>query len=196
LGTPYSVLMPIFADQVFHGGSRTFGLLMGTSGAGALAGALTLACRPHIQGLGRWIAASALGFGLALVGFAFSRSLVLSLVLMLLAGFAYMVEMAATNTLIQMMVPNAFRGRVMSIYAMMFLGMAPLGGLLAGVLAHRLGAPVTVALGGLCCVACGGAFTLHYGTWRLSARTLLQAAGADLEAQTSLQGTQASSSKS
>ena len=177
LGTPYSVLMPIFADQVFHGGSRTFGLLMGTSGAGALAGALTLACRPHFRGLGRWIAATSLGFGIALIGFACSRSLFLSLPLMLLVGFTYMVEMAATNTLIQMMVPNAFRGRVMAIYAMMFLGMAPLGGLLAGVIAHHLGAPLTVALGGVGCVACGGAFTLHYGTWRRSARELLQAAG-------------------
>jgi len=88
-----------------------------------------------------------------------------------------MVEMAATNTLIQMMVPNAFRGRVMAIYAMMFLGMAPLGGLLAGVIAHHLGAPLTVALGGIACVVCGGAFTLHYGTWRRSARGVLQAAG-------------------
>jgi len=177
LGTPYGVLMPIFADQVFHGSSRTFGLLMGTSGAGALAGALTLACRPHFHGLGRWIAASSLGLGLALIAFASSRSLLLSIPLMLLVGFTYMVEMAATNTLIQMMVPNAFRGRVMSIYAMMFLGMAPLGGLMAGLLAHRLGAPLTVALGGFGCLVCGCAFTLHYGTWRIEAKSLLQTAG-------------------
>jgi MFS family permease len=177
LGTPYSVLMPIFAGQVFHGSSRTFGLLMGTSGAGALAGALTLACRPHFHGLGRWIAVTSLAFGVALVAFAFSRSLWLSIPLMLLVGFTYMVEMAATNTLIQMMVPDAFRGRVMSIYAMMFLGMAPLGGLMAGLLAHRLGAPLTVALGGLGCAACGCAFTLHYRTWRDGARVLLRTAG-------------------
>ena len=175
LGTPYAVLMPIFAAQVFHGGSRTFGLLMGTSGAGALVGALTLAHRTNARGLGRWIAGTALGFGLALMGFAGSRSLPLSILLMLLVGFCYMVEMAATNTLIQMMVPNAYRGRVMAIYAMMFLGMAPLGGLLAGFLAHHLGAPVTVALGGACCVLCGGLFSLHYGTWRLAAREHLQA---------------------
>jgi len=179
LGTPYSVLMPIFAAQVFHGGARTFGLLSATSGAGALAGALTLACRPHFHGLGRWVAASALGFGLALAGFAYSRSLWLALPLLLLAGFCYMVEMAATNTLLQMMVPDGFRGRVMSIYAMMFLGMAPLGGLLAGGLAHRLGAPLTVALGGAGCVAGAAIFILHYGNWRTGARVLLQAAGAD-----------------
>jgi MFS family permease len=173
LGTPYSVLMPIFAAQVFHGSSRTFGLLMGTSGAGALAGALTLACRPHSRGLGRWIAGTALTFGVALIGFAFSRTLWLSLPLMLVGGYCFMVEMAATNTMIQMMVPDAFRGRVMSIYTMMFLGMAPLGGLLAGLAAHRLGAPVTVALGGAGCMLCGGVFTLHYRAWRLGAKALL-----------------------
>ena len=177
LGTPYGVLMPIFAAQVFHGSSRTFGLLMGTSGAGALAGALTLACRPHFHGLGRWIAATSLVLGISLIAFAYSRSLWLSIPLMLVVGYSYMVEMAATNTLIQMMVPDAFRGRVMSIYAMMFLGMAPVGGLLAGLLAHRLGAPLTVALGGLGCMVCGGAFTLHYRTWRAGAKELLQAAG-------------------
>jgi len=177
LGTPYGVLMPIFADQVFHGSSRTFGLLMGANGAGALAGALTLASRPHVHGLGRWIAGTSLVLGISLAAFAFSTSLWLSIPLMLLAGYCYMVEMAATNTLIQMMVPDAFRGRVMSIYAMMFLGMAPVGGLLAGLLAHRLGAPLTVALGGLGCLLCGCAFTLHYRAWRTGARLLLHVAG-------------------
>ena len=177
LGVPYSVLMPIFAAQVFHGSSRTFGLLMGTSGAGALAGALTLACRPHSHGLGRWITATSLAFGAALIGFACSRSLWLSLPLMLLVGFCFMVEMAATNTMIQMMVPDAFRGRVMSFYAMMFLGMSPLGGLLAGLVAHQVGAPATVALGGAGCVVCGCAFALHFRRWREGARGLLRAAG-------------------
>jgi MFS family permease len=148
---------------------------MGTSGAGALAGALTLACRPHHDGLGRWIAATSLGLGLSLVGFAYSRTLWLSIPLILAVGYTYMVEMAATNTLIQMMVPDAFRGRVMSIYAMMFLGMAPVGGLLSGLLAHRLGAPLTVALGGLGCVLCGAAFTLHYRAWHAGAKVMLRA---------------------
>jgi len=175
LGTPHSVLMPIFAAQVFHGSSRTLGLLMGTSGAGALAGALTLACRPDFNGLGRWIAATSMVFGAALIGFACSRSLWLSLPLMLVAGYCFMVGLAATNTMIQMMVPDAFRGRVMSIYAMMFLGMAPVGGLLSGLLAHRLGAPLTVALGGLGCVLCGAAFTLHYRAWHAGAKVMLRA---------------------
>jgi MFS family permease len=173
LGAPYMVLLPIYADQVFHGGARTFGLLSAMSGAGALAGALTLAFRPDTRGLGRWVAATALGFGLALIAFAWSRSLWVAVPMMLLTGYAYMVEMAATNTLIQMMVPDAFRGRVMSIYTMMFLGMAPLGGLLAGGLAHRLGAPFTVALGGFGSLAAAGVFILHYGRWRAGARALL-----------------------
>jgi MFS family permease len=182
LGAPYQVLMPIFAAEVFHGGSKVFGLLSSTSGLGALAGAVTLAVRPHFHGLGRWIAATALLFGLALASFAGSRTLVLSLPLLFLAGGAYMVEMAATNTLIQMMVPDAFRGRVMSIYAMMFLGMAPLGGLLAGLLAHRLGAPLTVGLGGMGCLACGGAFTWYYRRWREGARDLVRAAEREAKA--------------
>jgi MFS family permease len=158
---------------VFHGSSRTFGLLMGTSGAGALAGALTLACRPHFHGLGRWIAATSLLLGVSLIAFAYSRSLWLSIPLMLVVGYSYMVEMAATNTLIQMMVPDAFRGRVMSIYAMMFLGMAPLGGLAAGLVAHRLGAPLTVFLGGAGGLGSGLLFLWHFPTWRRGARTLL-----------------------
>jgi MFS family permease len=177
LGSPHSVLMPIFAGQVFHGSSRTLGLLMGTSGAGALAGALTLASRPDFNGLGRWIAAASMGFGAALIGFACSRSLWLSLPLMLVAGYCFMVGLAATNTMIQMMVPDAFRGRVMSIYSMMFLGMAPVGGLLGGLVANRLGAPATVALGGAGCLVCGCAFTLHYRDWREGARALLGRAG-------------------
>ena len=166
LGLPYSVLMPVFADQVFHGHSGTFGLLMGASGAGSLAGAVTLACRPHSRGLERWIGTCSVSFGLALIGFAFSRSLLGSIPLLLVAGFAFMVQVASTSTLIQMRVPDALRGRVMSIYVMMFGGMVPLGGLLAGLAAHRLGAPLTVALGGLGCLACGCAFSLKHGTWQ------------------------------
>jgi MFS family permease len=179
LGTPHQILLPIFAAEVFHGTSRTFGLLSALSGAGALAGALTLAIRPDHHGLGRWIATTALGFGAALMAFAGSRWLPLSGLLLMLGGFCYMVELAATNTMIQMMVPDAFRGRVMSLHAMMFLGMSPLGGLLAGLVAHRLGAPATVALGGLGCAACGAAFTLRYRSWREGARVLVRAAEAE-----------------
>ena len=182
LGTPHQVLLPIFAAEVFHGGSRTFGLLSAVSGVGALAGAMTLAMRPSHHGLGRWIAGMALAFGVAVVLFAASRMVALSALLLMVGGFCWMVQLSATNTLIQMMVPDAYRGRVMSLHAMMFLGMSPLGGLLAGMAAHRLGAPLTVALGGLGCAACAGAFILHYRPWREGARELMRAREAEQRA--------------
>src|SRR5204862_534199 len=152
---PYLVLMPVFADDILHGGAAALGLLTGASGVGALAGALSLAARRGFRGLGRWVAISTFAFGIALALFAWSRSFWLSAALLVPVGFAMMVQMAASNTLIQAMVPDRLRGRVMAVYSMMFLGMAPFGALLAGLLAHRLGAPLTVAMGGLVCI--GGA---------------------------------------
>ena len=172
LGMPYSVLMPIFADQILHGGAKALGLLMGISGLGALAGAFSLALRRSPRGLGEWIAAAASGFGLSLLAFSFSRSFPLSVLLMVPVGFCFMVQMAATNTLIQMMIPDSLRGRVMSVYSMMFMGMAPIGALLGGTLAHHLGAPLTVALGGAGCLAAGLAFALRLPRWRQGARAL------------------------
>lgn len=175
LGMPYSVLMPIFAGQILHGGARALGTLMGASGVGALAGAVTLAMRPSPKGLGTWIAACASGFGAALIAFSLSRTFPLSVLLMLPVGFGMIVQMASSNTLIQMMVPDALRGRVMSVYSMMFMGMAPIGALLGGTLAHRLGAPLTVALGGAGCFLGGLVFALRLPAWRQSARTLFRA---------------------
>lgn len=172
MGMPYSVLMPIFADQILHGGPKALGLLMGTSGVGALAGALSLALRRSPRGLGRWIAVSAMGFGAALVAFSFSRSLPLSVMILLPVGFTLMVEMASSNTLIQMMIPDALRGRVMSVYSMMFMGMAPIGALLGGTLAHKLGAPLTVALGGCGCLVAGLVFALRLPRWKQGAQNL------------------------
>ncbi len=172
MGMPYSVLMPIFADQILHGGPRALGLLMGTSGVGALAGALSLALRRSPRGLGRWIAVSAMGFGAALVVFSFSRSFPLSVLILLPVGFTLMVEMASSNTLIQMMIPDLLRGRVMSVYSMMFMGMAPIGALLGGALAHKLGAPITVALGGGGCLLAGLVFALRLPQWKQGAQLL------------------------
>ncbi len=172
MGMPYSVLMPIFADQILHGGAKALGLLMGTSGAGALAGALSLALRRSPRGLGRWIAGSAMGFGAALIIFAISRRFLLSVLIMLPVGFTLMVEMASSNTLIQMMIPDALRGRVMSVYSMMFMGMAPVGALVGGVLAHHLGAPLTVAVGGGGCFAAGLVFALRLPRWKQGAQSL------------------------
>jgi MFS family permease len=174
MGMPYSVLMPIFADKILHGGPKALGLLMGTSGVGALIGALSLALRRSPRGLGRWIAMSVLGFGAALIAFSTSRSFLLSVLMMLPMGFTLMVEMASSNTLIQMMIPDALRGRVMSIYSMMFMGMAPIGALIAGTLAHKLGAPLTVALGGCGCLAAGLIFALRLPQWKRGAQRLYQ----------------------
>ena len=173
MGMPYSVLMPIFADRILGGGPDAYGLLMSASGVGALAGAATLTVRRHIRGLGRWVAVSATGFGVSLIAFAFSRSLWLSALLLVPAGFCMMVEMAASNTLIQAMIPDRLRGRVMAVYSMMFMGMAPLGALIAGALAAPLGAPATVAIGGVVCIAGGLVFGARLPALRGPARELI-----------------------
>jgi len=166
IGMPYAVLMPIFADQILQHGAGGLGLLMAASGVGALAGALSLAARQGVRGLGRWVPFSAAGFGASLILFSLSRSFWLSAALLLPVGFCMIVQMASSNTLIQAMVPDNLRGRVMAVYSMMFMGMAPFGALLAGVLAHRLGAPLTVAIGGAVCIAGAVVFWLCLPTLR------------------------------
>jgi MFS family permease len=177
VAVPYSVLMPIFADRVVHGGARALGILMGVSGLGALFGALTLAMRRGVHGLGRWIAFSAIGFGASLVLFSFSRWLVLSAILLLPVGYSVMLQMSSSNTMIQAMVPDELRGRAMAVYTMMFMGMAPMGALFAGILADRIGAPWTVAIGGMGAIVGGFMFWRHLPKLRLEARELLVAQG-------------------
>jgi MFS family permease len=182
LGMPYVVLMPIFADQVLHGGAQGLGVLMGASGIGALIGALSLAARQGVRGLGRVIAFSAGGFGASLILFSLSRSFWLSAGLLLPVGFFMMVQMAASNTLVQAMVPDRLRGRVMAVHSMMFMGMAPFGALLAGTLAHRLGAPISVALGGAVCIIGAVLFWSRWPVFRREARQMIvamQMAGGD-----------------
>jgi MFS family permease len=173
MGMPYSVLMPIFADRVLRGGPYAYGLLMSSAGLGALAGSGLLTVRRDLRGLGRWIAISASGFGASLIAFSLSRSLWLSAVLLVPAGCFMMLEMAASNTLIQAMVPDRLRGRVMAVYSMMFMGMAPLGALMAGSLAEPIGAPATVALGGAVCVVGGIVFGTRLPALRGPARELI-----------------------
>jgi MFS family permease len=172
MGMPYAVLMPIFADQILHGGASGLGILMGASGAGALGGALSLALRQGARGLGRWVAWATAGFGTSIILFSLSRNFWLSAALLVPTGFSMMVQMAASNTLIQSMVPDALRGRVMAVYSMMFMGMAPFGALLAGVLANHLGAPLTVAMGGAVCILGAGAFALRLPVLRAAAQPL------------------------
>lgn len=152
-GMPYAVLMPIFASEVLHHGPNTLGLLMAASGAGALAGAAALAMRKSVLGLGRRIAVSAALFGAALIVFALSRTLWLSLLILPFAGLGMMQQMAASNTVLQTIVEEEKRGRVMAYYAMAFQGMLPFGSLLAGSLAARIGAPQTLVICGALSIA-------------------------------------------
>jgi MFS family permease len=176
-GMPYAVLMPIFADKILHVGARGLGLLMGSTGVGALAATLMLAARREVRGLGRWVIYASSGFGASLILFSFSRSLLLSILLLLPAGFSMLLQMSSSNTLIQTMVPDALRGRVMAVYSMMFMGMAPFGALLAGAIANRLGAPFTVALGGATCIAGSLVFGSKWPALRGEARQLILAQG-------------------
>ena len=172
---PYTVLMPVFADQILHGGARGLGILMGATGVGALLGALTLATRSGVLGLGRWVAFSCGGFGLSLVLFSLSRSFWLSAALLLPVGFCMMLQMSSSNTLIQAMVPDHLRGRVMAMYTMMFMGMAPFGSLFAGALAERLGATFTVSVGAVACICAAVLFFFHLPRIRVEARRLIVA---------------------
>jgi MFS family permease len=180
-GMPYATLMPIFADQILSGGPRGLGILMGATGIGALTGALALAGRSGVRGLGRWIATAAASFGISLIAFSLSRSFWLSAVLLVPAGCSMMIEMAASNTLIQVMVPDRLRGRVMAVYSMMFMGMAPFGALFAGAMAARIGAPATVALGGLVCLAGSLIFAVRLPAFRAEARGMVLAQQAAAE---------------
>jgi MFS family permease len=152
-GMPYTVLMPIFAARVLNGGAHTLGFLMASSGVGALIGAIVLAARKSVRGLGKMLPIATAVFGVGLMGFSQSGMLWLSLLLLLAAGFGMMTQMASSNTLLQTILPDERRGRVMSYYTMAFVGMAPFGSLLAGSLASRIGAPATVLISGALCTA-------------------------------------------
>jgi MFS family permease len=174
-GMPYMVLMPIFADRILHSGARGLGLLMGAAGVGALAATMALAARHEVRGLGRWVMFAAMGFGASLILFSLSHWFWLSVLLVMPAGFSMILQMASSNTLIQTMVPDELRGRVMAVYSMMFMGMAPFGALLAGAIAQHAGAPLTVRLGGIVSLAGGIAFALAWPGLRGEARQLILA---------------------
>jgi MFS family permease len=157
VGMPYTALMPIFAGKILHGGAHTLGFLMGAIGVGALIGAVALAARASVLGLGRLIPITAAGFGAGLAAFAASTHFWLSLTILVATGYCFMQQMASTNTILQTIVDHSKRGRVMSFYAMAFQGVAPFGSLIAGAAASRIGAPRTLMIGGALCV-CGAAF--------------------------------------
>jgi MFS family permease len=161
VGMPYAVLMPIFADQILHGNAQTYGLLVGSSGVGALAGSLYLASRRTVLGLGRWIAAMSGLFGIGLIAFSFSTSVALSMAFLVVMGFAVIVQLASCNTILQTIVEERQRGRVMSLYTTAFLGMSPLGSLVAGSLASAIGAQRTLQIGGACVLLGGIGFAVQ-----------------------------------
>jgi len=152
MGIPYVVLMPVFAKEILHGGPHTFGFLMGASGVGALMGAIYLASRRSVLGLGKIIPLSACIFGFGLITFSLSRLFLLSLVLMIIIGLGMMLQLASSNTILQTIVDDDKRGRVMSFYAVALMGTAPFGSFLAGSLAGFLGAPNTLLIGGIVCI--------------------------------------------
>jgi MFS family permease len=152
VGLPYTVLLPVFASEILHGGPNTFGLLTGATGLGAFISAILLAMRKSIVGLGKRMAITSLTFGAALIAFAFSQVFWLSMVLMLLVGFSMMQVIASGNTILQTIVDEDKRGRVMSFYTLAFIGAAPIGSLLAGALANQVGAVPTVIVCGLLCI--------------------------------------------
>jgi len=152
VGMPYTILMPVFARDILGGGPHTLGFLMGAMGLGALVGALYLASRRSVLGVERNIPVAAAVFGIGLIGVSLSRVLAVSLALMMVTGFGMMVQMASSNTLLQTIVDDDKRGRVMSLYAMAFMGVAPFGSLLGGAVADKIGAPHTLLAGGVCCI--------------------------------------------
>lgn len=176
-GMPYTVLMPIFAGQVLHGGPHTLGFLMAAAGLGAFAGALYMASRTSVLGLGRLIALMSGLFGVALIAFSRSPFLWLSLPLLAVVGASMMVQTASTNTIVQTIVDEDKRGRVMSYYAMAFFGSAPLGSLFAGSLASRIGVPDTILIGGVACVIGSALFHRNLPALRRAVRPVYQRLG-------------------
>lgn len=177
MGMPYMTLMPVFAGEIHDSGADALGLMFGAVGAGALGGALFLAQRKSILGLGRVIAVATTCFGLALIVFTISRLFWLSLLLLTGVGCGWMVLIAGSNTALQTLADDHMRGRVMSLFSMMLVGMAPFGSLLAGWAADRIGAPLVVGIGGGLCAIAGLVFARQLPRLREAALPILRARG-------------------
>jgi MFS family permease len=186
-GIPYMVLLPVFATDVLGGGAQTLGLLSAATGVGALTAALMLAGRRSILGLGRWIIFAPGAFGLLLIALGLSRSLPLSLLLLAGLGFTMMMQLAASNTVLQTIVDEDKRGRVMSLYTMAFIGVAPLGSLLLGALADVAGAPMAVMVAGVICIAGSATFAFQFPALRRMVRPIYMRLGILPEVATGLQ---------
>jgi MFS family permease len=176
-GVPYVVLLPVFAARVHGGGPHTLGFVTGASGLGAVAGALWLASRKSVVGLGRVLCVAGMLFGGGLVAFGLSRTLWLSMPALVIVGGGMMVQMAGSNTLIQTLVDEDKRGRVMSFWTMAFFGMAPFGSLAAGELGGAMGAPRTVILSGFATLLGVGLFAWQLPAIRREARSIYERKG-------------------
>ena len=176
-GMPYTVLMPVFAREILKGGAHTLGFLVGAIGVGALAGALYLASRKTVRGLGKVIPMAAISFGISLIIFSFSHNLIFSLVMLLLTGMSMMIHTASCNTILQTIVDDKMRGRVMSYYTMAFMGMTPFGSLIFGGLASKIGAPHTIILGGTACIFGGLLFAYKLPLFRTLIRPIYKEKG-------------------
>lgn len=177
MGMPYTVLMPIFARDVFKGDSHTFGFMMGIVGCGALTGALYLASRRSVRGLGRIIPLAATLFGVGLIAFSLSRHLALSYPLLFVCGFGMMVQTAASNTILQTIVDDDKRGRVMSFYGTAFMGMTPFGSLIAGAMAGKVGAPLTIGIDGVIIILGAAVFAFYLPRIRAMTRPIYMRRG-------------------
>jgi MFS family permease len=173
MGLRYEILMPVYAREMLHGGPREFGLLMGASGVGAILGSLVLATLGNVRSLGDWVGFAAAGFGGSLILLSKSHSFWLSLVAMLLIGFTMVTQLDASNTLVQRIVPDELRGRVMAIWVMMLSGLAPFGSLLVGFLAQHFSARRTLAAGGVACIMGAMGFGFALPILRREARRLI-----------------------
>ena len=174
---PYQSLAPYFARDVFHGGSETLGYLIGAGGFGAVSGMVYLAMRPSIRGLLTLIPFTGGAAGLALIVFTYTSSLWLALPMLFLVGMGTMLSAASTNTVLQTIVEDRMRARVMSIYMMSFLGVTPIGALLAGMLAESIGPPATLALGGIIALAAAFTYWLNLAKIRHAIRPVYQKLG-------------------
>ena len=176
-GTPYATLVPLFAGSILKGGPHTLGLLMSSAGAGALVGAGWLAGRRSVRGLGIVIPAAVTVFALGVMGFALSRVIWLSMIFLFVGGAGLMIQMASSNTILQTIVDNDKRGRVMSFYMMAFMGTAPIGSLMSGWISEHLGAPLTLVMGGAACIAGAGIFFLGLEQLRDAIRPIYRSKG-------------------
>ena len=177
MGMPYSVLAPLFAREVLHGGVHTFGFLMTAAGCGALAGTLYLASRPSVLGLGRVIVVATLLFGAGITAFALSERLILSLLSLVVAGFGAITVVASCNTVLQTILEEEKRGRVVSLFAVAFIGMTPFGSLGAGMMATAVGPRAALLMGGAACLAAGLLFARQLPAIRAEVRPIYHRMG-------------------